>query len=277
MHGRACVSHVSVAVCAPSRTAFLTGLRPDTTQAWTIGPYWRRTSRGEGLATATLPQHFRQHGYNVTGAGKIFHPGTPSGGLMKSEGGGDQCPAQSEINDCARAPSLDEPGSWSEPHFFCDQYSNDTVQSPAMQQWPCSRETWPSCGTGCVQSEPCVACFEACGTWGELGSWAACDCADECYPEGLIADRTIRVLREKAAERAAARAAGRAPSPWFHAMGLKRPHLSYRAPARYFAMYDLESISLPLHRYPSPTAPPISYAVGLPPISIVVYIVSRRG
>ncbi len=60
---------VSIAVCAPSRTAFLTGLRPDTTQVWTIGPYFRATSRGEGMEVVTLPQMFRMHGYNTTGAG----------------------------------------------------------------------------------------------------------------------------------------------------------------------------------------------------------------
>ena len=48
-----------------------------------------------------------------------------------------------------------------EPYWFCDQYTNDTVQSPSMQQWDCSLHganpqrdavyTWPSCGGGCVQ------------------------------------------------------------------------------------------------------------------------------
>jgi hypothetical protein len=55
-------AHVSVAVCSPSRTAFLTGLRPDTTQVWTIGPYFRNTSRGNGMRVVTLPQLFRQNG-----------------------------------------------------------------------------------------------------------------------------------------------------------------------------------------------------------------------
>jgi arylsulfatase A-like enzyme len=178
-------AYVSVAVCAPSRTAFLTGLRPDTTQVWTIGPFFRNTSRGQGLNVVTLPQMFKQAGYNVTGVGKIFHPGTPSGGLSSSEGGGDMCPSLSWNNNCtwgaAGATSL---GSWTEPHFFCDQYqachcsktkmskhnhnandsfstryTNDTVQSPAMQQWPCSKNSWPSCGTGCVQPQSCIDCF----------------------------------------------------------------------------------------------------------------------
>lgn len=258
-------AHVSVAVCSPSRTAFLTGLRPDTTQVWTIGPYFRNTSRGEGLEVVTLPQLFRSAGYNVTGAGKIFHPGTPSGGLMKSEGGGDQCPAQSAINDCARAPGTSEAGSWSLPHQFCDQYSNDTVQSPAMQAWPCAHADWPSCGAGCVQDDECIQCFTACGTWGQLGAWASCDCPDACYPEGLILEQSMRVLRDKvvALDQTAAdpSAGGRARTgPWFHAVGFKRPHLSYRAPKRFFEQYRTEEMPLPKHRMPSPTAPPISYS-----------------
>ena len=66
-------AYVSMAVCAPSRTAFLTGLRPDTTQVWTIGPYFRNVSRGQGMQIVSLPQAFRMRGYNTTGAGKIFH------------------------------------------------------------------------------------------------------------------------------------------------------------------------------------------------------------
>jgi hypothetical protein len=202
-------AYISVPVCGPSRTAFLTGMRPDTTQVWTIGPYFRNVGRGHGMDIVTLPQLFRQAGYNTTGAGKIYHPGTPSGGLIKSEGGGDQCPAQSATSDCSRRPAIDEAASWSEPYFFCDQYTNDTVQSPAMQQWACALHgearrdgavaSWPSCGGGCVQEHECVACFERCGTWGQPGAYAACDCPERCYPEGVIAEQTIRVLRDKAA------------------------------------------------------------------------------
>ena len=116
-------AYVSVAVCAPSRTAFLTGLRPDVTQVWTIGPYFRNTSRGEGMQVQTLPEMFRRQGYNATGCGKIFHPGTPSGGFISSEGGGDMCPMQSALSKCQHKLGDDEPGSWTEP--YC-----------APQRWP---------------------------------------------------------------------------------------------------------------------------------------------
>ena len=126
------------------------------------------------------------------------------------------CPAQSATADCAHRPAADEPGSWTEPYWFCDQYTNDTLQSPAMQQWPCSQHgaepdpatvfTWPSCGGGCVQKEHCVECFKTCGSWGQQGTWAACDCPAACYPEGAVADQTIAVLNDKAAPGA---------TPWF--------------------------------------------------------------
>jgi len=48
--------------------------------------------------------------------------------------------------------------------------------------------------------------------------------------------------------------------PFFHAVGFKRPHLSYRAPSEFFAMYNLDDIALPVHPLPSPTAPAISYS-----------------
>eukprot|EP00041_Stephanoeca_diplocostata_P007512 m.106649 g.106649 ORF g.106649 m.106649 type:complete len:467 (+) comp16913_c0_seq2:849-2249(+) len=168
-------------------------------------------------------------------------------------------PEQSVVQNCSSRPGLAEPGSWTEPYWFCDQYTNDTVQSPAMQQWECSQHgksidpatvfQWPSCGGGCVQNDTCIACFKACGTWGQQGAWDACECPEECYPEGVIADQTLRILGDKTAD----------SRPWFHAVGFKRPHLSYRAPKKYFDQYDVSKIPLPLHRGPSLSAPSISY------------------
>lgn len=55
--------------CNPSRVAVLTGLRPSTTGVYGNRTDWRRALPD----VATLPQHFREHGYRVEGAGKIFH------------------------------------------------------------------------------------------------------------------------------------------------------------------------------------------------------------
>lgn len=55
--------------CNPSRTALLLGLRPSTTGIYDNSHWWR-----PHLPEAvTLPRAFRQAGYAVAGAGKIFH------------------------------------------------------------------------------------------------------------------------------------------------------------------------------------------------------------
>lgn len=70
------------AVCSPSRTSLLTGLRPDATKVYDLVTHFRNTVP----EVVSLPQHFRESGYYTVGLGKIYHPG------------------------------YDDPKSWSEPH-----------------------------------------------------------------------------------------------------------------------------------------------------------------
>jgi iduronate 2-sulfatase len=74
------------AVCAPSRNALLTGLRPQTLGIYDLGTNFRR-SRPDAV---TLPQYFKQHGWRTEALGKIFHVGH-----------GNQ----------------EDPASWSAPHW----------------------------------------------------------------------------------------------------------------------------------------------------------------
>ena len=64
-------AYVSQAVCSPSRTAVMTGLRPDTTRVWDLETHFR-TAKPD---ITTLPQHFKNNGYFVQGMGKIYHSG----------------------------------------------------------------------------------------------------------------------------------------------------------------------------------------------------------
>ncbi|NQV23657.1 MAG: sulfatase [Rhodopirellula sp.] len=60
------------AVCNPSRSSFLTGLRPDTVGVDDLRKYFRDTAPG-GSTLVTLPQHFKNHGYFCQDIGKLFH------------------------------------------------------------------------------------------------------------------------------------------------------------------------------------------------------------
>jgi iduronate 2-sulfatase len=64
-------AYCNQAVCAPSRNALLTGLRPQT-----LGIYDLATNfRAARPDTVTLPQYFKMHGYRTEGLGKTFHVG----------------------------------------------------------------------------------------------------------------------------------------------------------------------------------------------------------
>ncbi|MEZ6091098.1 MAG: sulfatase [Pirellulaceae bacterium] len=60
------------AVCNPSRSSFLTGLRPSTVQVDDLRKWFRESALG-GSTLITLPQHFKNHGYFCQNIGKMFH------------------------------------------------------------------------------------------------------------------------------------------------------------------------------------------------------------
>lgn len=59
------------AVCSPSRTSLMLGLRPDTTRVYDLRTHFRKNLP----KVVTLPQAFKQHGYHTQSFGKIFHSG----------------------------------------------------------------------------------------------------------------------------------------------------------------------------------------------------------
>jgi arylsulfatase A-like enzyme len=64
-------SYCQQAVCSPSRTSLLTGLRPDTTRVYELQTHFRKNVPD----AITLPEQFRRNGYVTTGLSKIYHPG----------------------------------------------------------------------------------------------------------------------------------------------------------------------------------------------------------
>ena len=85
-------AYCSQAVCSPSRTAIMTGLRPDTTKVWDLNTHFRVAQPD----CITLPQHFKMNGYHCTALGKVYHNGFEDG------------------------------RSWSAPHWYPKGFSIDT-------------------------------------------------------------------------------------------------------------------------------------------------------
>ena len=80
------------AVCSPSRTAIMTGLRPDRTKVWDLVTHFRDAQPD----CITLPQHFKANGYHCAAINKIYHKGFEDG------------------------------RSWSEPHWYTVGKAVDT-------------------------------------------------------------------------------------------------------------------------------------------------------
>lgn len=64
-------AYCQYAICGPTRASLLTGLRPDTLKIDDIDTFFRSTVPD----IITLPQYFKQHGYETVYVGKVFHPG----------------------------------------------------------------------------------------------------------------------------------------------------------------------------------------------------------
>eukprot|EP00911_Craspedida_sp_UC1_P002351 UC1_evm1s1764 len=81
-------AYVQQQVCSPSRNSFMTGRRPDRTRVWNFIDDYRiarnpshagpvGSGPGNGANWTTMPGYFKQHGYQVYGSGKLFHPNRP--------------------------------------------------------------------------------------------------------------------------------------------------------------------------------------------------------
>ncbi len=154
------------AVCSPSRTSLLTGLRPDTTKVYDLQTHFRLTLPD----AVTLPQHFKECGYHTVGLSKIYHGG------------------------------LDDPASWSEPHWppkgpaygkaeTIKAMAEEAKRLRAEHGGPATKVLKRDAKTG-VPLKLTAPRFRARGP-----AWEDPDVPDNALPDGKTADRAIEVLR----------------------------------------------------------------------------------
>ncbi len=153
------------AVCSPSRTSLLTGLRPDTTRVFDLHTHFRRYLP----AVRTLPQHFKNHRYATAAFSKIFHN-----------------------------PQLDDPASWSEPAWMAHSHPwrSDESRNLTQRNWNKVREAgWLS--SDALEYEPELRQRLSPGqsSWG-LPSWESRRVSDSDLPDGETADAVISALAE---------------------------------------------------------------------------------
>jgi arylsulfatase A-like enzyme len=200
-------AYVQYSFCAPSRNSFLTGRRPDATQAWSFMDHFRE--RGVGDQWTTLPEYFRTHGYWTVGAGKLFHPGLP--------------PNFDAADAAGNKLSFDE-------FYYPGSCSGTTNGFPVLQD-------------GAKKVVRCVDATSSCPssamTAGDGKHWCALDVdkLDAPLQDTLSANRTVQWLHEAKARADADIAAGNAPTPFFLGVGFHKPHLPFQYPSTMHGLY----------------------------------------
>lgn len=212
------------AICGPSRASLLTGLRPDHTKVWDLQTKMRDVCPD----ILTLPQHFRNNGYQTAGIGKVFDP---------------RCVDRQR----------DDP-SWSRPFYKTsdDYYSPQTSQPGSHWQDPTTdrriREAMAEAkrlnmggaeGRAYVrkQCSPTTECI---------------DVPDNTYLDGANVAHALDIMAELDAE----------DTPFFLAVGIAKPHLPFTAPKKYWDWYQRDELPLATFRENAADSPMIAYQSG---------------
>ena len=210
-------AHCQQALCGPSRLSLLTGLYPDTLGIYGMGSK-RYEFRPKHPDMITLPQHFKNNGYETIGTGKIYDP------------------RNVEVDQSGRP----DPDSWTK--FASNPVSKNAGTKTRMYQDPEVRElaaklTKEAKAKGLADRKlryyvrergggPAVECF---------------DVPDEGYRDGAIANYALEQLDELKDSQ----------KPFFLAVGFVKPHLPFVAPKKYWDLYDRDKLEIaPFQVYP---------------------------
>ena len=215
-------NHNQLAICAASRVSFLTGLRPDNTKVWDL----KTKMRDVNPDVLTLPEHFKNNGYETIGIGKIYDPRAVDSGRDRR--------------------------SWSVPFItqnqlkFSDGYS---FPSGGFYQGKENREIRSKFRQEGIEKG--VNNLNKYESDRFKPPYENADVPDGAYMDGAIANRAVELIDEMDSSK-----------PFFLAVGFLRPHLPFNAPTKYWNMYNEDEIQLAEFRTKSKNPVDIAYKGG---------------
>lgn len=208
-------------VSAATRASLLTGWCPDRTQVWDLKTMIRKKNPN----VVTLPQYFAANGYETIGIGKIYDPRS--------------------VDKKQDAPS------WSVPYIDSNRYLNKEYGLPALSHYQS-----PESKT-LVEKYRKQALDSGYTKKNEIEQYImkyfkpTTECAsvpDNAYHDGATADGAIDFLHNYHSDK-----------PFFLAVGMKKPHLPFCAPKKYWDLYDRTSMPLATYRKKALNSPKFAY------------------
>ena len=200
-------------VCGPSRASLMTGTYPDTTKVFDLKTQIREANPD----TLTLPEYLRANGYETTGVGKIYDPRSvdkqfdaPSWSLPFLQHG---------LDAAYYAKGLKKPHSG----FHDPEVAKQNKQLKAYMKKEGFTKKDKAAYVDALLKYPMVKPLTECR-----------DVPDDAYDDGAFANRGMELMERLA----------QGDKPFFLAVGFKKPHLPFVAPAKYWDLYDRDSIEL---------------------------------
>jgi arylsulfatase A-like enzyme len=199
-------NHCQYAVCGPSRASLLSGQRPDQTKILDL----KTKIRAKRPNVTTLPQHFKQSGYNTYGVGKIYDPRS----VDKKQ---------------------DEP-SWTKYILPNQLKYHEGYKGPELSyyQKPENRKRIAELRKEAIDKEIPKKKRNKYIMKRFKPAYENADVPDDAYQDGAIVNSGIELMKE----------AKNNGKPFFLAVGFKRPHLPFNAPTKYWDMYDESKVPL---------------------------------
>ncbi len=221
-------AYCQMAICSPSRSSLMTGLRPDSTGVFDLATHFR----AKVPDVVTLPQHFKNNGYHTQAVGKNFHP------------------AFSFHADVDGQKNLDDPPSWSAPLWL-----------PSPPRYYHTPEGIEDAKKVFVRTR--MKASETPDDWYKyvIRGFAveAPDVPDETLYDGQVTKRAIDVMRQLAAAQKAAPTGEM--QPFFLGVGFLKPHYPFIAPKKYWDLYKREDFAVAENNFPPHGIPPIALQV----------------
>ena len=197
-------------VCAPSRSSFLTGIYSHTSG----NLFWSKWFENPVLKNSrSLMNHFKQNGYYVAGSGKVMHHGKPDE-WTEYKHKADYGPMAYDGKNRVAHPSVPQP--------FWDIGSVDGSWG-ALEDIPYAGEG--KAGSGWIY-----------GDWNKTTPMKPGDPTPDERNADWAADRIAQFADKKSDQ------------PFFLGVGFIRPHTPLHVSQKYFDMYPLDELELPMSK-----------------------------
>ncbi|RPD93369.1 DUF229 domain-containing protein [Aureibaculum marinum] len=187
-------------ICSPSRASIMTGARPETIKVIENFTYFRDLNPD----ILTLPQYFRENGYETTSTGKIYH--------------------NEKFGDAKL--------SWSRKPAY-DKMTIEKSKTPGGYALVENQELFRKSTAEVIEKYGKNAPRNGLG---KGPAYEIADVPDTFYEDGYNAELAIVTMKDMLEKNP--------DKPFFLGMGMKKPHLDWLVPKKYWDMYNPEDIKL---------------------------------